>query len=397
MRHPISLLVAGWLCTPSTCFAATSVTVWADTLLGARTSGTLADVSESPEVWNTTSPTARVKRSNPLTWTIEGRKLSATQAEALETAVAANPEDLESRLRLIGWLDSANLFDHRLRSRKNDHALWLIEHKADAGPDFWSHLGLNSTLDGPEANLRALDAWKRQVDARPGSTPLLESAATSVQYLDRRVSLEYYSRAAKLSPRDPHWPDKIAFIHYLAANTRDRELQYTEASLALKFYEQAIGLTNDSVRSYSNLYEYASQSAWLVDRNDKATRWANALLKGARAGEWWFNNARHAAYTILGLVALDEGKLAEACKDLMLSAESDAKATGVFMPSVTLAAALLDRGEKEVVVEYLDAQRELAQYQPERYAEMAAAIRGGGVPEGFKTVLRKIPPKPKKI
>lgn len=336
-------------------------------------------------------------RMRTLTWTMEGAKLSATQAEELEAAVTRDPDDLSSRVRLVGWLQTSEVFDHRKRLRLIDHLLWLIEHKYDEGPDFWSHLNSGLLMSGKEDQERAIAIWKRHLVAAPGSTPLLESASDFLRFSDPEYSLKLCEQAARISPRDPLWSQKIAYAHLLRTNTRDRELQYSAASSALKYYEQAIGLTREDAEAYSNLHRYAAEAAWLVDRNDKATRWANLLLKNARAGEWWYNNARHEGYTVLGLVALDEGKLDAAGKSLMLSVDIDTKGTGIFAPSLALAAALLDRGQKDIVIEYLESLREQTKYGRERFGKMIAEIHAGGAPEEFKYERRKLggrkPPK----
>lgn len=92
-------------------------------------------------------------------------------------------------------------------------------------------------------------------------------------------------------------------------------------------------------------------------RLDAADRLATELLALAPEleGTWNHGNVIHAGHTVHGLVALRRGSLEDAKRHLLASAEtSGSPQLNSFGPSMTLAHALVERGEASIVLRYLE-------------------------------------------
>jgi hypothetical protein len=79
------------------------------------------------------------------------------------------------------------------------------------------------------------------------------------------------------------------------------------------------------------------------------------LRENTNPKAWYYGNVVHEANQILGLAALQEGNIEEAKRYLLAAGRTlGSPQLDSFGPHMELAQKLLARGEKEVVVEYLD-------------------------------------------
>ena len=94
-----------------------------------------------------------------------------------------------------------------------------------------------------------------------------------------------------------------------------------------------------------------------------------------------YGNVQHFANLILGLVALSEGQLPEARHRLIASAKTPGSThLKTLGPNMALAAELLDRGERDVVVDYLRLCRRLWK-DGKRLKEWETLARNGRFPD----------------
>jgi len=125
-----------------------------------------------------------------------------------------------------------------------------------------------------------------------------------------------------------------------------------------------------------------AKKAWAAGAIEKARGYAQELLGDAVAHRDWNNgNAIHDGNMVLGLVALHDVDSVRAGSLLIESG----KTTGSpqldsFGPNMTLAKALLQKGEKEVVLEYFALCRSFWKMGSAELDEWSATVRGGGVP-----------------
>ena len=150
----------------------------------------------------------------PAAWLVE--KLPPQEVARLETLVARNPNDVESRIRLL----YAYVADAR-NERRAHHLLWLIEHHPEAlGPrtSVFVHSG-----EGPLQDVltyeRAAHLWKQQVALHPSSPRIVANAAAffhSYYMLKDPMEAEaWVLRARAMNGGDPTWTWQLAM--YLRA------------------------------------------------------------------------------------------------------------------------------------------------------------------------------------
>jgi len=125
---------------------------------------------------------------------------------------------------------------------------------------------------------------------------------------------------------------------------------------ALARYEQAFEASRDPAKRFYLLTDLAP-TALAAGQVEKAKTYSRALLDQAPSMEkdWNYGNAVHAGNTVLGLIALKDGDVAEARRLLLASANSrGGPQLNSFGPDMVLAKELLDKGERAAVTQYLE-------------------------------------------
>ncbi len=135
-------------------------------------------------------------------------------------------------------------------------------------------------------------------------------------------------------------------------------------------------------RSYA-LGELA-RAAWRAGEEEKAARYANELIATAAKypDDWNHSNAIQDGHTVLGLLAARNGDLASAGNHLVDSVRSSGSPQmNSFGPNMVLAKALLEKGERGVVLEYFSLCRNFWKSGESRLDAWSEAVRKGRIPE----------------
>jgi TonB family protein len=114
---------------------------------------------------------------------------------------------------------------------------------------------------------------------------------------------------------------------------------------------------------------------------EKASSYAIELLQLANdnKGDWNYGNAIYDGNVALGLVALRQGNVTEARRYLLESGKTPGSPQlGSFGPDLTLARELLDKGERDAVLEFLTLCKGFWKMGADRLDAMAAEVRKGG-------------------
>ncbi len=117
--------------------------------------------------------------------------------------------------------------------------------------------------------------------------------------------------------------------------------------------------------------------------------WRLLQLAAANSKEWNHDDLVHAAFTVLGRIALERGHVKEAKARLLESGRIKGSAVlGSFGPSMKLAQELLAAGEREAVLQYLDLCRGFWKYDRGRIDRYIALVtseaNSGSKAPGFR-------------
>jgi len=140
--------------------------------------------------------------------------------------------------------------------------------------------------------------------------------------------------------------------------------------------------TNEVERFYA--INAAAKNALQAGNVQEAEALANELARLAPkyTNDWNYGNAIQGANQVLGRIALSKGDVAEAKKRLLASAESKGSPQmNSFGPNMQLAKALLEKGEKDVVLDYFQRCGKFWKMGEDRLAAWTASVKKGEIPE----------------
>lgn len=218
--------------------------------------------------------------------------------------------------------------------------------------------------------------WLEHTEATPQNAKVLGHAAAFFLLSDKELAEGFLKRAQTADPTNPKWSDNLGQLYSMADNP-DSSLK------ALAEYEKAQAADPEPMSRFFRLDRLAKAAAKVEDL-PKATRYATELLAGAEAfpKDWNQGNAVHHGNNVLGLVALKQG-------DTKLAAEHLLKAGGTpgspqlnsFGPNMTLAKALLEKGEKDAVLQYFALCRKFWKMGGDRLDRWTNDVNAGNAPE----------------
>lgn len=280
-----------------------------------------------------------------------GNDLSAEEAQALETSLVNNPDDVAARIKLLGYYFMRHRTSPQEAEKRRVHVLWLIENKPAAEITGSPHARIDSFSD-PEGYIQARDLWGQQADDSD-DPDILGSAASFFTLSDPDRAISYLVRAKELDPNNPDWPRELAAQYGLAMmHLADKQL-VEAAKKALAEYQLAYKLAGEIDSSY--LLNDMAKTALDAEEFALAKQYATTLLEQANdPGDWNYGNAVHDGNAILGRIALHNQDV-ESAKAYLLKAGQTPGSPQLdsFGPNMTLAEELLESGESETVIEYL--------------------------------------------
>ena len=289
----------------------------------------------------------------------EGGELSEKEAGELKHALEARPDDLWARTMLLGYHAKKKYNSDDARREYERHVLWLARN-APASPVMGSPVvELNPVLN-PEAYAEAAALMRGHVENEPRNLFLLANAANFFLICENEVAEEILKKCIAIEPDNPRWHQELGFLYSLSvvagegsgvADDPDAE----NARKALASLEQAAALTTEPEEKSSQLTELA-EMAFAAGELEKARGYCMKLLAGdGGPGGWNRGNRIHTGNAVLGRIALVE-EAVEKAKGHLISAGKCGGSPQLdsFGPDMTLANELLQRGETDAVVEYLE-------------------------------------------
>ncbi len=271
-----------------------------------------------------------------------GRNISKVKVTELETEIKKNPENIDARLSLIGFYNwTVQTSTNMLRLRT--HVLWLIEnhpeHPATGEP------ALRDLPDDPDGNIQILSLWTRNIEARGNDYDVLKNAEKFFFSRDPAEAERIIQRLYEKDPVNREWPSELLKLYSMFGIPNFPSDDPAER--AAESYRRVLQVTRDP-RSREALAGDMAESKFKSGDYAGAAVLAKIHLHSAD------RSATQRANTLLGRIALRSNDVDVAKQRLLDSAGPEAsRYVSVAGPTMVLAKELLDKGEREVVVEYL--------------------------------------------
>jgi hypothetical protein len=311
---------------------------------------------------------------------VGSRPLSPDEARALEAHVSVQPDDCEARSRLLEhyFLDRTP----EGRSARRRHALWVIANAPESEIAGSPYAGFHGRLDA-EGYQEARRLWLEHVEKEPSRPAVIANAARFFTGDDRQLAETLLRRGAELEPSNPEWHNRLGVLLMLDAWRRDGQPAEEASRRALAQFETALEKSEDVTRRYYMLAD-AAEAAWHAGKDDRARQHATELLRLAEElpKDWNYGNALHEGHRILGHVALRAGDVEGAKRHLLKAgATPGSPQLDSFGPELTLADALLAKGQTEAVIRYLELCAKFWDRRAEALDDWIVLIRAGKTPK----------------
>jgi len=311
----------------------------------------------------------------------KGWDLTVEQAAALEEQLAADPQDVSARAQLLGYYFRQRRADP---ARQAEHVLWFIRNAPESevleGPE-----GEIMPMFNPEGYADAKEAWLDQLESDPRNVVLLRHAADFFTLADSQRSADLLERAESLAPLDPHWARALGHLHWREARQFPDGWDSSGVAQALAAFERAYELSDESDRG--NLLADLGKAAFVAGDLEKAHTYSEQLLHNV-ADDWNRGNRLHFGNLVLGRVALAKDDIEGAAQYLLAAGRTPGSPQlNSFGPDMSLARDLLERGQTQVVVRYLELCLDFWKMGQDRLKEWIALIEAGRTPD-FSRNLR---------
>jgi tetratricopeptide (TPR) repeat protein len=321
------------------------------------------------------------KRSDDDSLAMQGAELSADAIRQLEESLKQTPDALSIRIKLLGYYTFKQFESATDRAARQQQVLWVIQHHPEATVAGLPYSELDPILDG-HFYQDGVTVWKEHVANHPADPAILRNAASYFLLHDSPIAEELLKKGAALEPNNPDWPKTLGHLYDLQSQNVPELDKKRQAAAALNQYERAFDLTtNDTRKSY--LLDDLATTAFDAGDLRKASAFAQQALISATSGkkDWNIGNAIHHGNLILGRIALQAGDIEQAKHYLLKAGQTPGSPQlDSFGPNMALAKDLLEKGQKDAVLEYFvlcakfwDSRSQLNTW--------AATVKQGGIPD----------------
>lgn len=307
-----------------------------------------------------------------------GHALSPQEAIELEVKIKLNPSDVDTRKILLGYYFGTQYQNEGDRKKRSEHILWLVENAPESAAFQSPETSINPQLDA-QAHKAVKDKWQVVLRDAGERTGVIKSAVGWFSNSDFEQAAELAERGRELEPNEIYWPQKLARIYQHQAFWAGPKKRNELLKSAFKEFERAYELADPMRKSY--LRQDIAKVAIAIGDTDSAKKYANQMLEDDQE-DWNTGNNVHAGNCILGLAALKEDNVEEAKKRLLAAgATKGSPQLNSFGPNLTLAKALLKKGESKVVLEYLELCRKFWEMGGERLDTWTEDIENNRAPD----------------
>ncbi len=328
------------------------------------------------------------KEINYIKLITEGRNLKEEEVKALENQLEKEPSNLEIRSKLLAYYFSKSLKDKSVREKYQKNIIFLIKNFPKEEIFQHSEAHLNHILD-KEAYIEAKNLWLENLKKYPEDIKIITNAAAFFTLSDKDISKELYIKAKKIEPENMEWPYKLGHLYSLEMIGKGKDEKKILAKKTIEEFEIALKLSKNEEDKF---YILTNILKFIFETEDyaKAKGYAISTLEMAEKfkDNWNYGNAYFYGNILLGRISLREGNLEKAKEYLILAGNTPASPQlSSFGPSMILAKELLEKGEKDVVIEYLKLCSKFWKLGKEKLDKWLKEIEKGLIPD-FEKQLR---------
>ena len=317
----------------------------------------------------------------------EGERLSPEDVAQLERQVNRRPSDILARVQLLSYYFFRRFDDEQAAQAHLRHVTWMVTHHPESEACSLLVMKVNGA-SFREAHKQIKEQWLRQVADHPDDPGVVANAALFMaSCADPDTWRDLYRRAHELDPKNPRWPLKLGQDRALrvAWNAPGTPARRDAACEALGFFAEALP-NEDRVGRHELLADMA-EMALECGRIQESQQYAERVLK--KTGDDALDpllasgdDTPHRALQVLGRIALKKGSASLADEFLLESARTPASPTmTTFGPEFDLARELVERGERDAVIQYLELCRSFWDKKGPILDRWEAEIRAGRTPE----------------
>ena len=311
----------------------------------------------------------------------KGWDLTSEQAAALERQLAGNPQDLSTRAQLLGYYFRQRRADP---ARQTKHVVWFIRNAPESdvlrGPE-----GRIMPMFNPGGYSEAKETWLQQIEGEPRNVTFLQHAAAFFTLSDDALSAELLERAEGIDPTNPQWATRLGHLRWREARQFPEGWDADQAGRALVDFERAYELSAESDRG--PLMAELGMAAYVVGDLEKARAYAEQMLVNI-PDDWNGGNLLHFGNLVLGRIALADDDLEGAAQYLLAAGRTPGSPQlRSFGPDMALAKELLERGQTQTVVRYLQLCLDFWEMGQDELRNWITLIEAGREPD-FRRNLR---------
>jgi tetratricopeptide (TPR) repeat protein len=314
-------------------------------------------------------------------------RITANDAKELEATLVTNPDNLAAHQQLIEYYFEASVNSRTadLEEKREQHVFWLIEHHPESefagSPEAQiMPIGLSGSTEGYQ---HGKQLWLEQAEKHPNSQRVLTNAGQFLSLFDRKIGEELLQKAFTLDPSDLQSSSRLAQLYeqerMLATSSEEKA---SLAQRALSIRERGL----ENAKREERFYELGDLAVGALEAGEtaKAEEYASELLQDAQKfkNDWNYGNAIHKGNIVLGRIALQHHDIASAKQHLLLAGETPGSPQlDSFGPNMTLAKELLEKGEREAVLTYLQSCAKFWKMGGNKLEGWMGTIKGGGTPD----------------
>jgi tetratricopeptide (TPR) repeat protein len=282
-----------------------------------------------------------------------GVDISPDEAAILEARARESLDDLEARVRLVGFYFLSP--ERNAQARRAEHLHWLITHHPEVALSAYAFI---DSQRFPEAYAEGKRRWLDVVAERGNDVAVLRHAADFLSRGDPAIAEELYRRGSAVEPQESRWRTSLGLLRVRAYRRSTLPKERVQlAREALAEYEAALAIERWPFAAFGILMNVA-KTAVAAECYERASEAAERILTDATKHErtFQYGNAIHDGHSVLGQIALARGDLAGAAEHLRAAGETrGSPQLNSFGPDFDLASALLAVGQRDAVVDYLRA------------------------------------------